>query len=78
MGQCECVHGCVCVCVGVCACWGLKEERKLAGHGFYLYLWALRPALRFCQLLFLSLSLPLSLLLCLRLSGPGWLGLTGL
>lgn len=68
----------VCVCVGVCARWGLKEERKLAGHGFYLYLWALRSALHFCQLLFLTLSLPLSFLLCLRLSGPGWLGLSGL
>ena len=76
MGQCECVLGCVCV--GVCVRWGLKEERKLAGHGFYLYLWALRSALHFCQLLFLSLSLPFCLLLCLCLSGPGWLGLSDL
>ena len=64
---------CVWVCVGVCACWGLKEERKLAGHGFYLYLWALRPALRFYQLLFLSLSLPLSLsCVCVSLALVGW------
>ena len=62
------------MCVWVCVRWGLKEERKLAGHGFYLYLWALRSALHFCQLLFLSLSLCPSLSSCVCLSPAlvGW------
>lgn len=72
----EGARGSVSMCSGVCV-WVCLAGRKLAGHGFYLYLWALRSALHFVSFYFsLSLSAPLSSCVCL--SPSGWLGLSDL